>query len=378
VAAWIMEALKDDYELTVLTWDRADLAALDRFYGTSLDGSNISWIYPNPVARAFLNLDPDPESIQPIAYLMRYCRKLRDGYDLVMGASMAEMDLGGPGLLYVHHPDLSRFWPAFRDCHDLSFGAQMLSVLKGSTRPWMVLAGYSVNRMKQNTVLTNSNWTASVVGRSYGIPARTLYPPVTAPVWVRPWEERENGFVCVGRWHSIKRIDWAIAALSKVRGRHSGVSLHLAGTRGKTAPERACYANLVKIAASNDWIHLHESLSRERLLELLGRVRYGIHAREGEHFGIAPAEMLLAECIPFVHNSGGQVEIVGQDARLCFNTPDEAASKIAAVMADSTEQRSILDSLAPLRNRFHAAQFVRNIREAVRYAIQNREVAARA
>src|SRR5580700_492838 len=60
VTAWILEALKDDYALCVLTWDRADLAALDRFYGTSLAGSNISWIYPNRLVQAFLSLDPDP------------------------------------------------------------------------------------------------------------------------------------------------------------------------------------------------------------------------------------------------------------------------------------------------------------------------------
>ena len=32
-----------------------------------------------------------------------------------------------------------------------------------------------------------------------------------------------------------------------------------------------------------------------------------------------------AGCIPFVHDSGGQVEIVGQDSRLCFN--EETASE---------------------------------------------------
>jgi glycosyltransferase involved in cell wall biosynthesis len=123
---------------------------------------------------------------------------------------------------------------------------------------------------------------------------------------------------------------------------------------------------LVRVARENaPWVLLHENLSRDELVQLVSNHRYGIHANVDEHFGIAVAEMIKAGCIVFVHNSGGQVEIVGGDERLAYQTKDEAAQKIMRVIDNPNEQDSLRNYLHSRKGLFSAETFMRQIREIV-------------
>jgi len=88
---------------------------------------------------------------------------------------------------------------------------------------------------------------------------------------------------------------------------------------------------------------------------------YGIHANRDEHFGIAPAEMMASGCIVFVHNGGGQVEIMGRDLRLCYQTDKAAVEKILGIVNSATLQAAILDS-PPRRTMFSTAAFMGGLR----------------
>ena len=364
VAAWILQALRDKYDLTVLTHDPVCLDALNRFYGTSLCEADVSILYPPRLIRKVLSLDPGEGSIQPAAYLMRMCRRIRHRFDLVMAAGMEEMDIGGPGILYVHYPHLARFWQEYRDS---SVGLRGL--LRDRTRPWILLSGYSIERMKQATILTNSDWTGDRIREAYGIHAQTVYPPVTRCISPLSWESRDNSFVCAGRLNARKRMDWVIAALGQVRRSHPDIRLHLVGTRDEGPEASSYYQELAELAARNsEWVHLHEDLSRDRLLDLMGRSRYAIHALQDEHFGIAPAEALMAGCVTFVHDSGGQVEIVGRDSRLCYKD-DDAVEKISTVLASPESQLSLGRSLAARRDLFTVERFMTEIRRSVSQAL---------
>lgn len=364
MAAWILEGLKKDYDLTVLAFEQVDLPAINRFYGTSLGDPDVSVIYPNYVVRTLLGLDPDKESIQPAAYLMRMCRRIRHGYDLVIAAGMEEMDLGGPGLLYVHYPHLARFWVKYCDTK-----AGWPGFLRGKIRPWTLLSGYSVDRMRGNSVLANSDWTRARIQEAYAVPVKTLYPPVTASSRTLPWELREDHFVCIGRFQARKRMDWVISILRKVREQHRRIRLHLIGTRDQ-GREAARYYRMLRelVAADREWVRLHEDLPRTNMLELMGRSRYAIHALKEEHFGLAPAEALMAGCIPFVHDSGGQVEIVGGEPLLCYRD-QEATEKIGAVLGSKRIQNALRTSLAQRRSLFTVERFVEGLQEAVRSAL---------
>ncbi len=360
MAAWTIEVLKDEYDVTLLTEGEPDVEGMDQFYGTSLRGSNFAVIRVSGAVRFLFGLDPDKRSIQPVAYLMRLCRQYRKNYDAVIATGTEEMDLGGPGLNYVHYPYLARFWEKYRDS-----GAGWTGCLRGETRPWMLLAGIRVDRIKQTTMLANSDWTARQVEKGYGIRPRTLYPPVPAPPRLLRWEDREESFLSAGTLNAGKRMDWIIGVLGKVRERHPGIRLHLAGPRDTGAAAGAFYPRLRKLVEQHrDWVELHEGLPRAELFKWMGRCRYGIHALRQEHFGIAPAEMLMAGCVPFVHDSGGQVEIVGRDPRLCYEDED-AVEKISAVLADGKMREALREMLAARRELFTLERFRAGLRAAV-------------
>jgi glycosyltransferase involved in cell wall biosynthesis len=231
----------------------------------------------------------------------------------------------------------------------------------------MILSDYSLERLKLNAILTNSDWTGSLVERLYGVRTRTLYPPVPVSVAERAWSQRSNGFLASGRLDPRKRLDWIISTLSQVRKSQPEVTLHLVGTKVEVGDGPKHYHELRRLVAANsDWVTLHENLSRHGLSQLAAQVRYGIHAQVNEHFGIAPAEILMSGGVPFVHNSGGQVEISGRDPRLCFTTQEEAVEKITAVIRNHRAQEAVLESLAPRKKMFTCERFVEGIREAVR------------
>jgi hypothetical protein len=162
-------------------------------------------------------------------------------------------------------------------------------------------------------------------------------------------------------------MDWIVSTLSQVRKAQPDLTLHLVGTRVEVKGGPKHYCELRRLVdANSDWVTLDENLSRQDLSRLTTQARYGIHAQIDEHFGIAPAEILMGGGIPFVHNSGGQVEISGRDPRICFTTQEDAVEKITAVMRDDHAQEAILESLAPRKKLFTCERFVEGIRKGVR------------
>jgi hypothetical protein len=215
VGAWILEALRRDYEVTLLTSQSVDFSLLDRSYGTSLTGLDLQVRTMAPVMRGFLGLDPDAHSIQKHVYLMRLCKRVRHQYDLVVGADN-EGDFGPPAIQYIHWPYLAHVYPRVRSSCNLPLGQKLVCLSKGEIRPWMLVADFSFDRMKANHTLVNSGWTGRLVKRVYGIDSTTVHPPAAGIFPEIAWEEREDGFVMMGRLHRQKRYDWCLKVLSVV------------------------------------------------------------------------------------------------------------------------------------------------------------------
>ena len=370
VAAWMLEALRRDFAITLLTADPVDWKELNRLFGTSISPGDVEVLLMNRAARMLLRLDPDPESIQPLAYMMRICRRIRSQYDLVVCAAMEEADLGGYGLLYVHYPWLGSYWGSHLDAAR-SLTKRVVGFVQGKLRPWVLLSGYSVARMKQCRVLTNSDWTGAQVSAFYGIATETVYPPITPLADPADWAARESSFVSVGRLNPAKRFDWMIDVMRRVREEHPEVRFHVVGTRDEDKVAKAYYRRLLReVEANRDWVSLHEGPSRRELLNLLGRMKYAIHAKEDEHFGMAPAEALAAGCLPFVHDSGGQVEIVGREPRLCFTDADDAVRKIRRVLSDAALREELQEFAHARRRLFSVARFQAEFLNAVHTSLE--------
>jgi glycosyltransferase involved in cell wall biosynthesis len=368
VGAWILEALRQDYSVTLLTVEPVDFSMLDKLYGTSLTGSDLQVRTMNPVVSRFLALDPDPGSVQKHLYLMRLSKRVRHQYDLVIGADN-EGDFGPPAIQYIHWPFLAHVYTRVRSSCDLPLGQKLAALSKGEIRPWMLVGDYSFDRMKANHTLVNSDWTGQWVKRVYGIDSTTLHPPAPGIFPEIAWEEREDGFVMMGRLDAGKRFDWCLKVLSVVRTRFPQVRMHIVGMSHYEA--RHYLALLRALAQANSsWVTLHETISREELAALVARQRYGMHALKSEHFGMAVAEMVRAGCIPFVHNSGGPLEIVGHDSRLIYDSGQDAAQKIMQVLGDPAAQQDIRRRLALRKDFYSVETFVKAIRGEVERALR--------
>jgi hypothetical protein len=96
VAAWMIEALKADHRITLLTWHRPQLAAINRTFGSALAESDFEVrVCPSAVLR-LLSLAPASLDLLKECHLMRHARRLVPDCDLSISAAN-EHDLGRRG-----------------------------------------------------------------------------------------------------------------------------------------------------------------------------------------------------------------------------------------------------------------------------------------
>lgn len=369
VAAWILQALREDFEVTLLTWKPIDVAKLNSTFGTSLRNDDFqvrTVAYPT---RKLIELDPDDGSIQKYAWLMRASKRIGHMYDLVVSADN-EGDFGAPALQYVHTPFLAHLHKVVRSTCDLPLGEKLNAIRRREIRPWMLLADFSYDRMKRNRTLANSDWTQRRIEREYGIASITVHPPAAGAFPDTPWEQREESFVMAGRFTPAKRPDWVIRILSRVRERFPQVRMHLIGTTSMYPGDRGYFESLQpQLKEHAAWVTLHVDVPRESLVNLMARQRFGIHAVEDEHFGMSVAEMVVAGCIPFVHNSGGPPDTVCGDERILFTSFEDAIGKISRVLASASDQQDIRNRLTSHKDCYRPDSFMSAIRREVRNAL---------
>lgn len=359
LAAWFVQALVQEHEVTLLAWERPRLEECDRHFGTSLAGSDFQVeLLPEALGRT---LDRIPLRLKRLkdAFLTRACLDLAPRFDLVVTANN-EMDLGGQGLQYLHYPQ-ARLYD--RTAEAMAPPGLLLRLYLGTCDR---IAGDSVERVRSNVTLVNSDWTGRWTRRIHPIETRTLYPPVPGALADLPWEEKTDAVLALGRLVPEKRFEEIVGAVAAVRAAGHPLRLTIAAFAG----DDPAYADTIRamVRAHADWATLSEGLSRADLEAALSRHRYGMHAMVDEHFGIAVAEMVRAGCLVFVPNSGGPAEIVGEEPRLKFANAGEAAMRLGEAVADAGLREKLRRHLAARSSRFSAERFVREILEVVKEA----------
>jgi len=357
----MVEALRPDHRVTLLTWDTPDLAAVDRLCGTSLADGGFELALVGAAARWLARRRPTPMILLRHHWLMREARRRAGDHDVVIGVDN-EADLGGRGIQYVHYPMLTSAKP---DPGRAWYGRLPLTL-----RTYHAVAarvtGYRAARMRTNLTLVNSDFIGAQVRALHGVETVTLHPPVPGDFPVVPWEARRNSFVAIGRLVPEKRIETMIAIIAAVRATHPDVELHLVGT----ADDPAYLWRVRRLVRDHDgWVFLHEDVARAELVRLVVQHRWGIHAMPDEHFGIAVAEMVRGGCVVFVPDGSGPAEIVGDAPALRFGSEDDAVTKIRAMLDDARLQDRLRTHLAARQAHFTAERFVDRLREIVRHRL---------
>lgn len=364
VVAWSLQALIADWDVTLFCSRIPEFEAINRHFGTSLEKTDFT-IRTLPFPLNHINkLDPDPFSAQQLAWLMRICQSESRNFDAVMTCD-DEFDFGRPGIQYTHFPHMERHFEALHAVEQLTSRQRLRKFFSGKLRPWLLVSGIRLSRIKSNLMVTNSNWTADVLRKLYGVEPVVVYPPVR---WNGPstdWAARKNAFVCLGRLSPAKRLLEIIGIIEQVRTRGYPVELEIIGDEDAIAGQAYVRQVRARMATAGDWVRLHQSVSREELEGIVSACRFGIHGMIDEHFGIAPAELMRAGCLVFVPNSGGQVEIIGDHSELRYNSDDEAVEKICQVLADREAQSRLRQSLNERSKMFSESAFMDNINKAV-------------
>jgi glycosyltransferase involved in cell wall biosynthesis len=358
VAAWVLQALAPEHRVTVLTWRGLEIAPINRFFGTTLRPGDFETLVVPRSWSALADALPVPATLIKMSLLMRYTRTISGGFDVVFGLHN-EADYGRRSIQYVHYPTYLRPRPAvdLRWYHPPQAGLNVYYALADR------IAGFSVERMKRNVTLVNSNWTGMQVRRSLGIETRTLYPPVVDPAPGAPWAERRNGFLALGRLSPEKEFERVMAILARVREQVPGITLTIVGTWDRHSA-RYREQLLTRARSLGSWIAFRDDLARDQVRALMAAHRYGIHGMREEHFGMAPAELARAGAIVWVPNGGGQMEIVNHEAALMYGSEDDAVGKIVRTLGDAEEQERLRRVLAA-SERFSTGHFVQQLRHIV-------------
>jgi glycosyltransferase involved in cell wall biosynthesis len=362
VTAWILEALKDDYRIHLVTYSEMDADTLNRFYSTQLRDDHFTIIRP-----------PLPFFMGPSGRLSglkdrlmtRYCRSLQDDMDLFVAVG-GVMDFGRPCVQFIA----------------LSPGSAQLKLLSGSSSTsnpslrslakkalhniYGIVSPESPERIRANITVATSEWAGQVIREVYGIESsHVIYPPVLENDNGKDWDSRENCFLCVARIVPAKMIELAIEILGRVRDKGFDITLRIIGR-----PDDPAYLRKIQrlCEENNSWASLEGFLDRKGLARYMGDNRYGINTAEDEPFGIGIAEMVKSGCITFVANSGGQTEIVGSDD-LVFDNVDDAVKKISKVLKDRSQADDLLSHLRERSKLFSTETFSTRFKQVVGEAI---------
>ena len=359
VAAWTLEALRGEFEVTLATLGAVDYASVNRNLGTSLQDRDFQvHVVPGRYS-SLLGYIPTQGAQLEIALTTRWARELdaREHFDAVM-STQNEMDFGRPGVQYVHYP-----WAYLpRPEIELRWFHRIPGILAGYRRFCGWLSQGTIEGSGCNLTLANSTFVARKVKEYYGTEPEVVYPPVPGHFPDIPWKERRLSAVAIGRMHPCKRWEMAVEVVDRVRER--GIELGLTLINQPT--DREYGRRIARMAERRPWFRILTGLTREELAREVALHRYGIHTMEEEHFGIAVAEMVRAGCIPFVHDSGGPVEIVGGLRELRFQDAAEGAGRLAAVFGDAALTERLAAAMARQKQLFSAERFCESLRAVVR------------
>jgi len=320
-ALHVAEVLEADHEVTLITMGRPDLGRLNRYYGTHLSADRIRVVsFPIPV---FARNHFDALRSYRVS---RFCRTNASRFDIMI-STYNIMDFGVKGIQFIT---------------DFSFDDVLREEDRNDSRPFVralrrnriirgpyislarALSRTSRDGWKRNLTIANSDWTTRTLREAFGIETRRIHPPVIDVPPGRPWDEREPGFVYLGRISPEKDIESIIGILKAVRKGGSDIYLHIVGDSNDPGYMNRIRALCLQNAA---WAFWEGQMAGEEKAAFVGRHRFGISACWNEVLGIAVAEMVKAGCLVWVPASGGQTEIVGRP-ELFYSRREDAVGKI--------------------------------------------------
>lgn len=248
---------------------------------------------------------------------------------------------------YVHFPRKARIKSPKKDIHfpegpNKSFLNLRSDPLKLAT----LLYSFDTSVGKTDFQVCNSEFTKRELIRSYSIEPDSIsviYPPVITESQ-NISEKNPDLVVSLGRFSPDKRQLEQVRIAEKL----PELTFRIIGfvnseTYFKQIQDYIATRNItnVELLPNADFDQINDSLNK---------ALFFIHNLRNEPFGITTVQAIQAGCIPIVHNSGGQTEIV-IDESLRYNSADEAIELFKNLKKVTSEE--LLNKLNTLRSGAH-------------------------
>ncbi len=360
----LLQTLKDDFDVTLVTTRHVELDDLNRFYGTSLNVDEISIkIAPVPF---FMKNSSGPDALRS-AFYSRFTRQVGREYDLCI-SSYNLSNWGVPALHFIadfvwDREIAGRFDPVPEE------GSRYIHKENQLRKCYLALCRKVGGKPRSResffdgseTIISNSLWSAGIIKDKYGYDCDgNVYPPVRSEFGKIPWKDKAFSFVSIGRIAQEKRIEQQVEILEKVRRLGHDIHFHLIGGIGDDP-----YGRMIRtLCEGKQWIVRHGRKTGRDKEALLTGSKFAVHTCPHEAFGITVAELVNAGCVPFIPNTGGQTEIVPFD-EVQFGSVEEAVSKIDMMLKDEHLQQKMLNKLEPQKSQFSTNQFCTQARQII-------------
>ena len=330
-----------------ILWDLPPSEPLVKSWGVRIGFHPVRFPVPTP------RIDRMRLSLRYLAYMINAVdgERFRGVYDFVYTVNQVFVFppdfphlyyLSGPPLL----PQLENPPPGIRGVPLAMFKL----LYRGAWRHYRPIYDYQPG----SDFVINSHYTARLFKEAHGVDLSVVHPPIDLAG--RSFDPsdlgRRDSLVFFSRIVAYKRPEMVM----ELAARHTQLRCVI---MGGVQPHRRPYFDDLKsrAAASGLRVEFLDNPTDRRVREELARARFYVFPAVNEHFGMTTPEAIASGAIPFVHDSGGQPEIVNDD-RLRF-TDGEFHEKFARLVSmPEGEMQSVRERLVAHMQDFSEEAFL--------------------
>ena len=237
-----------------------------------------------------------------------------------------------------------------------------------------------IHMLKKTTVLSNSEFSRSVILKAFGVDSVVLSPPVDVDFFRNMSllsssssnnnnnNNNDDTILVISRFHPTKKIENAIRLAKLLKERKIGSRMKIVGNLPPGTPGYLFYLKqMVGHYDLDDYVKFEINVNFSKLLKLMRESKVYLHPLVGEPFGISTVEAMSSGLIPVVPNIGGHTEFV--PPKYQFGTFGEGVEAISvALMAPDSERMLISDSV----KRFSIDSFITHFQEIIKNIISSK------
>src|SRR5579871_3381488 len=173
VAAWTLQALRSEFDVSLATLEPVKFEALNLSFGTELRSEDFHVHIAPAKYQTVLRSLPTRGALLGIALTMRWAQEMdrQKHYD-VLFSTENEVDFHRRGIQYIHHPWL--FLP--RPEQEIRWYHRLPGVLPLYRRSCLALSRATVAGLGSNLTLANSRFVAGRFRKLYGADAEVVHP----------------------------------------------------------------------------------------------------------------------------------------------------------------------------------------------------------